>query len=118
VLAFVDVDDLKHTNDSKGHAAGDDALRDVVDAIRSKMRSYEPIVRFGGDEFLCALQGVDISTAEDRFDQVRETLNSAGSTASISVGFAELRADETLSELTLRSDAALKQAKRIGRTRD
>jgi diguanylate cyclase (GGDEF)-like protein len=117
VLAFVDVDDLKHTNDTRGHAAGDQTLREVVGAIRSKMRSYEPIVRFGGDEFLCALHGVDLPAAETRFDEVREALSAAGSSASISVGFAEMRADETLSELTLRSDAALRQAKKIGRTR-
>jgi len=116
VLAFVDVDNLKHVNDTKGHAAGDDTLRDVVVAIRSRMRSYEPIVRYGGDEFLCALQGVDIPNAEDRFDEIREVMNSAGSAASISVGFAELRDDETLEALTLRSDAALTRAKRIGRT--
>ena len=117
VLAFVDVDDLKATNDTRGHAAGDDILRDVVAAMRSKMRSYEPIVRFGGDEFLCALPEINIPTAENRFDEIREALNSAGSSAAISVGFAEMRPGETLSELTLRSDAALKQAKRIGRTR-
>ena len=115
VLAFVDVDHLKHTNDTKGHAAGDELLREVVAAIRSKMRSYEPIVRYGGDEFLCAMQGVDVPAAEERFDEVRETLNTTGSSASISVGLAAMMEGETLEELTLRSDAALSQAKKIGR---
>ena len=54
VLAFIDVDGLKTTNDSLGHAAGDELLRRVVDTVRDHLRSYDLIVRFGGDEFLCA----------------------------------------------------------------
>jgi diguanylate cyclase (GGDEF)-like protein len=111
VLAFVDVDGLKQTNDAEGHAAGDDVLRKVVAAIRSKMRSYEPIVRVGGDEFLCALHGVDIPAARSRFEEVREVLDAAESSPSISVGFAAIRDDETLDELTSRSDAALSEVK-------
>lgn len=49
VLAFVDVDDLKGTNDSRGHAAGDRLLRETVNSIRSKFRSYDLIVRFASE---------------------------------------------------------------------
>lgn len=59
VLAFVDVDRLKATNDSLGHAAGDHLLRRTVESMRKHLRSYDLIVRFGGDEFVCAL--VDLS---------------------------------------------------------
>src|SRR3954471_9378705 len=45
VLAFVDVDSLKSRNDSEGHAAGDALLRSVVAALRSHLRSYDPVVR-------------------------------------------------------------------------
>ena len=55
VLAYVDVDGLKEVNDRQGHAAGDALLRDVVGAIQTHLRSYDPIVRVGGDEFVCAL---------------------------------------------------------------
>jgi GGDEF domain-containing protein len=50
VLAFVDVDDLKATNDALGHIIGDKLLRYVADAIRAHVRSCDLIVRFGGDE--------------------------------------------------------------------
>jgi len=43
-LAFGDVDDLKHTNDPHGHAAGDQRLRRVADTIRSHLRSYDLII--------------------------------------------------------------------------
>ena len=52
-LAFIDVDGLKELNDREGHAAGDVLLQTVVLALKDELRSYDPIVRLGGDEFLC-----------------------------------------------------------------
>ena len=74
VLAFIDVDNLRRVNNRDGHAAGDALLRDVVAAIRSQIRSYEPIVRFGGDEFVCAVTGVDLAQAEERFAGIQNSL--------------------------------------------
>ena len=51
-LAFVDVDDLKRTNDSLGHAAGDQLIRETAYSIRAHLRSYDLIIRYGGDEFV------------------------------------------------------------------
>ena len=107
VLAFVDVDGLKAVNDHRGHVAADGLLRDVVNAMRSKMRSYEPIVRFGGDEFVCSVAGVDIIGAKARFDEIAEILNQTENPGSVSVGLTELRADDTLDALIDRADAAL-----------
>jgi diguanylate cyclase (GGDEF)-like protein len=108
VLVYVDVDGLKGTNDREGHAAGDAMLRDVAAAIRANLRTYEPIVRFGGDEFVCTLSSTDLAGARERFDEVEQSLSSA----SISVGFADLRPNESLEELLARGDAALYEAKR------
>lgn len=114
VLAFVDVDGLKATNDQDGHAAGDARLRDVVHAMRSKIRSYEPIVRYGGDEFVCSIAGVDLEAAKARFAEIKLTLESRDQPGSMSVGFAVLRPQETLTDLIERADAALIEA-RAGR---
>jgi diguanylate cyclase (GGDEF)-like protein len=111
VLAFVDVDSLKARNDRDGHAAGDALLQSVVDAIRSKLRSYDPIVRFGGDEFVCGLSNTDLDGARRRFDEIRDALRDADDSASISVGLAVLGPDDGLEELTARGDAALYRAK-------
>ena len=54
-IAFVDVDRLKELNDTAGHPAGDRLLHLVVVTLRANMRSYDVIVRYGGDEFLCAM---------------------------------------------------------------
>jgi len=55
VVAFADVDRLKIVNDQEGHAAGDRVLQAVVSAIRTRLRSFDPIIRYGGDEFVCAV---------------------------------------------------------------
>jgi diguanylate cyclase (GGDEF)-like protein len=109
VLAFADVDELKAHNDRQGHAAGDQLLLTVVEAIRSKLRSYDPIVRFGGDEFVCALTDADINDARHRFTEIDAAL--AEQAASISVGFAELHPNDTLDQLIERGDHSLYQAK-------
>jgi diguanylate cyclase (GGDEF)-like protein len=111
VLAFVDVDSLKERNDDQGHAAGDALLRSVVAAIRSKVRSYDPIVRFGGDEFVCGLSDTDLDGARRRFDEIRGALREVDVTASISVGLAALSPSDSLADLTARGDAALYTAK-------
>ncbi|HYM55505.1 MAG TPA: GGDEF domain-containing protein, partial [Solirubrobacteraceae bacterium] len=111
VLAFVDVDELKLVNDTFGHAAGDAILSDVANAIRAKLRSYDPIVRVGGDEFICALSGIDVEMGQRRFAEIREVLR-ADKDTSISVGFAALQRGDTLADLTARGDEALYRAKR------
>ncbi len=112
VLAFVDVDGLKEVNDREGHAAGDQLLIDVVESIRAQLRSYDPVVRYGGDEFLCALSDVDLDSARERFAGIQLALSELRDGCSISVGLAELRSDDTLEDLTARGDAALYEARR------
>lgn len=107
VLAFVDVDGLKEVNDRQGHAVGDTLLQAVTAAIRSKLRSYDPIVRFGGDEFVCALSDADLGQAERRFDEIRRELGETHTSDSISVGLAALRPGDSLEELMARGDQAL-----------
>jgi diguanylate cyclase (GGDEF)-like protein len=111
VLAFVDVDSLKERNDDQGHAAGDALLRGVVTAIRSKVRSYDPIVRFGGDEFVCGLSDTDLDGARRRFDEIRDAIRQSDAPGSISVGLAALGPSDSLQELIARGDAALYRGK-------
>lgn len=106
VLAFVDLDGLKATNDSDGHGAGDDRLRRTADSIRAQLRSYDLIVRFGGDEFVCALIDVSLPEVKKRFRGVRTTMLKNG-LGSITVGLAELQEDDSLEDLIARADKAL-----------
>ncbi len=110
VVAYIDVDRLKQINDRDGHAAGDEVLKTVVKAIRASLRSFDPIVRYGGDEFVCGLGATDTDEANRRFDAVRRALREES--IAISVGLASLQVDETREQLVARADAALLEAKR------
>jgi diguanylate cyclase (GGDEF)-like protein len=106
VVAFVDVDNLKATNDTLGHIVGDELLRQVADAIHAHVRSYDLIVRFGGDEFVCGLPDVSVTEAGERFALVNSDL-AASRHASISVGLTDLQADDDLQDLIARADKAM-----------
>jgi len=111
-LAFVDVDGLKGTNDTLGHGAGDRRLREAADAIRGYLRPYDLIVRFGGDEFLCALAGVTKADAAKRFTRVSADLAASDHLASVTIGFTELEADDALEDLIARADDAMYSERR------
>jgi diguanylate cyclase (GGDEF)-like protein len=103
-VIYVDVDGLKAVNDTSGHAAGDHLLTASATALRDSVRAYDIVARFGGDEFVCALPGADISVAESIFSRARVVLSSLYPTASMSAGFAELRRDDSSDELVNRAD--------------
>lgn len=71
VLAFIDVDHLKKINDACGHAAGDRMLLDVANTLGANLRSYDLIIRFGGDEFVCVVSGVHMAEIAKRLERVR-----------------------------------------------
>lgn len=110
VLAFVDVDLLKAINDNQGHAAGDRVLQTVVKAIRTRLRSFDPIMRYGGDEFVCGLSGTDLAEATRRFEAIRAAIR-AEVNVGISFGLAALTPGETVEQLTERADAAMLEVK-------
>jgi diguanylate cyclase (GGDEF)-like protein len=111
VLAYIDVDGLKETNDRHGHAAGDRLLRDVASSLLFKLRPYDPLVRWGGDEFVCAISEIGLDEAGSRIAEVRKLLSRVRPGASISVGLAMLDPSDTLETLMSRADEELLEAK-------
>ncbi|MFL6241322.1 MAG: GGDEF domain-containing protein [Actinomycetes bacterium] len=113
VIAFLDVVHLKQVNDEQGHAAGDAVLRAVGEALQGGLRSYDVVVRYGGDEFVCALPRASLAIAGQRFADVSNLLDAAIPGTSISVGLAELTKDETLDGVVGRADRELYAARRL-----
>jgi len=111
VIAFIDVDGLKGVNDRDGHAAGDRVLRTLVATMRANLRSYDPIIRFGGDEFICGIGSIDTGEVRHRISVIDQSLRSATGVG-ITAGLASLTANETIDELTAKADEALIEAKR------
>ena len=111
-LAFIDVDGLKEVNTRAGHAAGDALLRSVFETVKGRLRPYDPIVRWGGDEFVCAVAGASLDEARKRMEQVQADLAQLDPAVAVSFGLAVMEAGDTLEEMTERADAAQRRAKR------
>lgn len=107
VLAFVDTIGLKAINDTQGHAAGDRALQDVAGCITRDLRSYDLVIRVGGDEFVCTLSGQTITQADARYENMSLRLAEGTSGARITVGLAALETGDSVGELVDRADQAM-----------
>jgi diguanylate cyclase (GGDEF)-like protein len=76
-VVALDLDDFKLINGSRGHAAGDAALRTVAAALRDELRAGDVCGRVGGDEFMLALIDADVGTADLIVDRVRARVEAA-----------------------------------------
>lgn len=74
-LAFIDVDDFKHVNDSRGHGAGDDLLKRVGATIRENLRSSDFVARYGGDEFVILLPNANFGAARTAVEKLHRMVN-------------------------------------------
>jgi diguanylate cyclase (GGDEF)-like protein len=112
VLGYLNVDGLKDVNSHAGLRGGDELLRKVTAALRATLRSYDVIMRLGGDEFLFSLPGADMTTAELRANEFGVILAEEAPGASASVGFGELRGNDTLDEIISRAEVELVRSRR------
>jgi diguanylate cyclase (GGDEF)-like protein len=112
VLAFVDVDGLKLVNDTKGHLAGDALLQLVGETIRAHVRPYDVVVRYGGDELVCAMPGLNESGAAARFAAIGNALKAVDAQHSVSVGLAAAQPGDNIEALLARADANLLESRR------
>ena len=116
-LAYLDLDDFKRINDERGHAAGDEVLRAVADALRTHLRPTDLVARIGGDEFVVLLPHTDRSGAEDALGRVQQDLV-ATRAISFSVGVIQLdRAVGSIDDLLGRADEKMYAAKQAKQAR-
>ena len=115
-VAMIDLDDFKIYNDTFGHSAGDAVLKTVVKQIRSCVRSTDSIVRYGGDEFLLLIPGIDEDTFAKKLREIRERVFAADvpgySTIHLSVSVGGLFCNnEMLEKVVEKADRLMYQAK-------
>jgi diguanylate cyclase (GGDEF)-like protein len=122
-LIVCDIDRFKLINDTFGHAAGDDVLRDLSYLLRKQLRAFDLIYRLGGEEFLVLLPGAELESATELAGRLREAVAAEplgpGVSVTMSLGVCVSRHDEAFDYKAVfaRADAALYEAKRGGRDR-
>ncbi len=117
-LLFVDIDGLKKINDSFGHAAGDEALIQVAQALAGGVRRSDCVARIGGDEFGILLEHADEQSARETAERLAARI--AGCEfcfegtclpLSVAIGFTKINADDTADSVMVRADHAMYREK-------
>jgi len=124
-LVMVDIDKFKLINDRFGHPAGDRVLREVAEKIRSALREYDRVGRYGGEEFLVLLPGTGFDGALASAERIRLAveekpidLEQTQHPVTVSLGVATIRKEEEgFQEVLKRADEGLYLAKEGGRNR-
>ncbi|MBV9867626.1 MAG: diguanylate cyclase [Abitibacteriaceae bacterium] len=125
-VIMADVDHFKSINDNFGHQAGDVVLRDVAQRIKTCLRAYDAVGRYGGEEFLMVLPKCMASTAVEIAERIRANMAShpvkteaATIPATMSLGVVASIVESEINEQQLigAADAALYKAKQSGRNR-
>jgi diguanylate cyclase (GGDEF)-like protein len=113
-LAMLDLDNFKEFNDSYGHPAGDRLLRATAAAWRDQLRGGDLLARLGGEEFGLLICDVPPDTAYEVVERLRACIPED---RTASAGLAVRAPGESAEELLVRADAALYEAKALGRDR-
>jgi diguanylate cyclase (GGDEF)-like protein len=117
-VALIDVDGFKQVNDTYSHAAGDEVLRAVAQALRDSVRESDLPARLGGDEFVILFRRTDLDLARQVCERAQARVTglrwdhlSPSLSVGVSIGVAEAQAGDTPASLLRRSDLAMFQAK-------
>lgn len=118
-IIILDIDHFKAVNDNYGHPAGDKVLQQISEILAGSLRQSDSLGRWGGEEFLILLPQIHIVAAASVAEKLRLAVYSTNfglkAPVTISLGVAELRADESAGDWITRADKALYLAKDRGR---
>jgi diguanylate cyclase (GGDEF)-like protein len=120
VVFFVDVNGLKDINDQHGHSAGDEAIREVANALRGTFRTTDLLARLSGDEFvvLAMIPPQEVNQVAPKLTSRLDHFNSTANRPyqlTVSVGAAEFREGESLDAVLARADDAMYRQKKVRR---
>jgi len=125
-LLMIDIDHFKKINDTYGHPAGDQVLRIFAERLRGATRPSDAVGRYGGEEFLVVLPGIEAHDVAQTSERIRSAISSTpiqfethllDVTCSIGCAIQNTSQQDDVSSLIARADAALYRAKSSGRNR-
>lgn len=123
-ICLIDIDRFKEINDTHGHLAGDTILREFSRVASESIRDTDILGRYGGDEFMQILRNTDVKGAVMHAERLRVYAHFLDfqkilpqKHISLSIGVAQYRSGEKITDLISRADSALYQAKQLGRNR-
>lgn len=124
-VILADLDHFKNINDTHGHATGNLVLRQTARIIRSAVRTYDSVGRYGGEEFLIVIPGCDEDISFHKADQIRraveaepvQTPEGKEACVTLSLGVVSVCSPVDYESVLDSADAALYAAKREGRNR-
>lgn len=125
-LMMLDIDYFKSVNDTHGHAAGDEVLKEFAERLQRNIRGVDLACRYGGEEFVVMMPDTDLVHAKNIAERMRHAVASEpfetgltdplNITVSVGISINELD-DDTPEQMMKRADIALYRAKREGRNR-
>ena len=120
-LAMIDVDHFKKFNDTHGHRAGDEALKEVAHALAAESRDFDTVARYGGEEFAVILPGAssrESLIAAERLRRAVSEITGLAAPVTASAGVATFPTHAADAEALIKvADEALYESKRAGRNR-
>ncbi len=124
VLCFLDLDQFKAVNDSCGHIAGDELLRQVAELLKGQVRTRDTLARIGGDEFAVLMEHVALDKAIEIAERIRTTVEafefhwrSQRLSIGVSIGIVPIQAGQSIADTLNLADMACYTAKKAGRNR-
>jgi diguanylate cyclase (GGDEF)-like protein len=125
-VILADIDHFKRVNDTLGHAAGDEVLKEVARRLKVDLRPYDVVGRYGGEEFLTILPGCSLTAGARRADGIRklvgrDPINTPFGTASVTISMGVTSTcsnrNRSVDEFLRDADVSLYAAKKNGRNR-
>lgn len=124
-ICYLDLDQFKVINDTCGHVAGDELLRQIANLLRSKVRSNDTIARLGGDEFGLLMEGCPLTQSQRVAETLREAIeefqfvwDDKRFRVGVSIGVVPINENSSsIMEVLQQADTACYAAKDMGRNR-